>query len=463
MRFAQNIKLRLTLWYLLILTILIFFFSAVTYLMLALNIYHVSHRPHDVVTVFMAEIEGASNNTKGDVGSSLPKETGYRPLLTYNINMGQVAQIQSEARSLLQINVPEGKLSIDQKSFITTDMSGEQEVSLYYRPSASKPGYYEILAITKSRAEIKYTLVAFQQTLLFAIPTTLILAGLLSFLLTRKALQPVDAITKAAREIEEKDLSRRIKVRSKDELGQLAETLNQMLERLQRAFDRERRFTTDASHEMRTPLSVIQGEATLALSKERSKEEYQRSLELISQEASHMISVVSKLLGLAEVDAGRESLNFEEVSLKELLTELASDIRVLCEDKSICFQLQAPDAIIVKGDRVKLRQLFLNLLDNAIRHTPQGGSIFVSLNKQGDSAYVSVRDTGVGISEEHLPHIFERFYRVDKSRSRSEGGAGLGLSICQRIAELHGGKIEVESKVGEGSTFTVLLPTLAES
>jgi signal transduction histidine kinase len=236
-----------------------------------------------------------------------------------------------------------------------------------------------------------------------------------------------------------------------------------MLERLQRAFDRERRFTTDASHEMRTPLSVIQGEATLALSKERSKEEYQRSLELISQEASHMISVVSKLLGLAEVDAGRESLNFEEVSLKELLTELASDIRVLCEDKSICFQLQAPDAIIVKGDRVKLRQLFLNLLDNAIRHTPQGGSIFVSLNKQGDSAYVSVRDTGVGISEEHLPHIFERFYRVDKSRSRSEGGAGLGLSICQRIAELHGGKIEVESKVGEGSTFTVLLPTLAES
>lgn len=190
MRFANNIKLRLTLWYLLILIILILFFSAVTYLMLALNIYHVSHPPLDVVKVFIADLEGASNITEGGTGSSLPEQIDYRPLLTYNINNDQVTQVQSKARNLLQITVPEGRLSIDQKSFITADVSGEQEVSLYYRPSMSKPSSYEILAIIKSRAEIKYTLAAFQQTLFFAVPITLILAGLLSFLLTRKALEP---------------------------------------------------------------------------------------------------------------------------------------------------------------------------------------------------------------------------------------------------------------------------------
>jgi len=458
MKFTQNIKFRLTLWYLLILIILILFSSGVTYLMLAINIYHVSHPPSDVVKLFTVDIQNSSTIPEGNAGSNLPDQVGYRPFLNYDINKEQVLKIQSEAKSLLQISVPEGRLSIDQKSFITTDMPGEQEVSLYYRPSGTKPGSFEILAITKSRTEVKYTLSAFQRTLIFAIPATLVLAGCLSYFLTRKALKPVDAITKTAHEIEEKDLSRRIKVRSKDELGRLSETLNQMFDRLQRAFDRERQFTADASHEMRTPLSVIQGEATLALNKERSKEEYQKSLELISHETSYMTSVVGKLLELARVDTAREQLNFEDINLKELLTELASDILVLCEEKAIHFQFSTPDDLIVKGDKVKLKELFLNLLDNAIRYTSQGGSIFVALVQQGDNACITVRDTGIGIPEEHLPHIFERFYRVDKSRSHGERGAGLGLSICQRIVELHGGKIEVKSKVGEGSVFSVLLP-----
>lgn len=466
MRFTQNIKLRLTLWYLFILMILIFFFSVVTYFMLARNIYHVNHPPRDVVKLFMVDIEDSSDSAKenaADAKSSFPDQTGYNPLLSYSINKDQLLKIQSEAKNILQIHTPQGRLSIDQKSFVTADMMGEQEVWLYYRPSGSESGSYEILAITKSKTEIKYTLAAFKQTLLFTIPATLVLAGCLSFFLTRKALRPVEAIARTAREIEERDLSRRIKVQSKDELGRLAATLNQMFGRLQRAFDRERQFTADASHEIRTPLSIIQGEATLTQNKERSKEEYQKSLELISQEASHMTSVIGKLLELARVDVGRECLNFEEANLKGLLTELASDIEVLCEEKSMHFQLHAQDDLIVRGDKVKLRELFLNLLDNAIRYTTQEGSIFVSLAKHGDNACIAVRDTGIGIPEEHIPHIFERFYRVDKAHSRSEGGAGLGLSICQRIVELHGGKIEVKSKVGEGSTFSVVLPILGKS
>jgi signal transduction histidine kinase len=251
-------------------------------------------------------------------------------------------------------------------------------------------------------------------------------------------------------------------VRTKDELGRLSETLNQMFDRLQKAFDRERQFTADASHEMRTPLSVIQAEATLALTKERSGDEYRKSLELISHKTAYMTSVIHKLLELVRVDTSQERLNFEDINLKDLLTELEADIRVLCEEKTIDFQVNIKDDLTVKGDKVKLRELFLNLFDNAIRYTTQGGSILVSLAEQGNDALVTISDTGIGIPEEHLSHIFDRFYRVDKS-SDSESGAGLGLSICQRIVELHAGKIDVKSKVREGSTFSVLLPVSRKS
>ena len=170
-----------------------------------------------------------------------------------------------------------------------------------------------------------------------------------------------------------------------------------------------------------------------------------------------MSSILKKLLYLARNEDNKR-LEFEEVHLKDLLTELVYDVELLCEDKSIQCQLDAQDDLIVKGDIVSLRELFLNLLNNAIRYTPQGGTISLKLNRIGNSACVAVKDTGIGIPEEHIKHIFERFYRVAKSRSRSEGGSGLGLSICQSIVELHGGTIEVESINGEGSTFSVMMP-----
>jgi len=426
--------------------------------MLARNIYHVSHPPQDVVRTFVVDPDGLTNAT-GDIVKTNPTEpAGYKLLLNYRLSANQLRDTRSGANSQLKIIAPEGTFSVDQKLFLGANTREEQEISLYYRSSAVEQGSYEILAITKPVSTIKYTLASYQHTLLFAVPSTLILAAFLSFFLTKKALKPVDTITRTAREIEDNDLSRRIKVRTKDELGQLAETLNQMFDRLQKAFDRERQFTTDASHEMRTPLSIIRGEATLALSKERSNEEYRKSLEVISHESAHMTSVVGKLLELARYDSGREHLNFEVINLKELLVELETDTGILCEEKSLKFQLNIQADPTVKGDKVKLKELFLNLLDNAIRYTPPGGSISVSLTKQENYACIAVKDTGIGIPEEHIPHLFQRFYRVDKSRSHGEKGAGLGLSICQRIVELHGGKIEVKSKVGEGSVFSFLLP-----
>lgn len=155
-------------------------------------------------------------------------------------------------------------------------------------------------------------------------------------------------------------------------------------------------------------------------------------------------------------------MEFEEVNLREILTELASDIEVLCQEKSIRCQLQVPFDLFIKGDGVSLRELFHNLLNNAIRYTTPGEEILLTLSQKSHNACVAIKDTGIGIPEEHLKHIFERFYRVDKSRSRSEGGTGLGLAICQRIAELHDGTIKVESKVGEGSTFSVFLPLVSK-
>jgi len=268
----------------------------------------------------------------------------------------------------------------------------------------------------------------------------------------------VQQITKTAQNIEGSDLSQRIDVKSDDELGRLASTLNEMIGRLEESFNRQRQFTADASHELRTPLAIMQAEATLALSKERTPDDYRKSLETISQESDYMSSVISKLLFLARSDAGKEQLNFEGVELTELITGLSANIEVLAQDKGIKFDVDAKEELTVNGDKVKLRQLFINILENAVRYTPADGHISVSLVKQELNAVVSISDTGIGIPPEHLPHIFERFYRVDKARARADGGVGLGLAIAKIIAESHKGTIGAESEVGKGTTFTISLP-----
>lgn len=295
-------------------------------------------------------------------------------------------------------------------------------------------------------------------TFVIAIPLTLAIAGGGGVFLARRVLKPVANIAETARQIEESDLSRRIEVDTKDELGKLASVLNQMVERLEKAFKRQQQFTGDASHELRAPLAVIQAESSLALQKDRNARDYRKSLEMVSQEASHMAKIIDQLLTLARADAGKEQFSFDEVDLSELLGDLSSDVTVLCQDKGVEFRLNHIDGLVVRGDRPRLRQLFFNILNNAIRYTPGGGTITVSLRKEKTMAVVCISDTGIGIPPEDIPHIFERFYRVDKARSRAEGGSGLGLAISLYIAEVHGGKIEVESKLGLGSTFALSLP-----
>jgi heavy metal sensor kinase len=274
-------------------------------------------------------------------------------------------------------------------------------------------------------------------------------------------LEPVDTIAKTAREIAEKGRSNRIEVYNEnDELGRLAATLNWTFDKLQDALKRESQFTADASHELRTPLSIMRGETSLALSKERGPDEYRQSLEVIAAEIARMSATVNRLLTLTRADSGTEILNLHRIDLTGFLTELASDVEALAEEKSLNFKLNIIDKPVIEGDVVKLRELFLNLVDNAVRYTDVGGDITLSLSKENNMACVAVADTGAGIAPEHLPHIFERFYRANKTSTENSSGAGLGLAICKSIAELHGGRIEVESLVGKGSKFRVMLPVV---
>ncbi|NDV28143.1 cell wall metabolism sensor histidine kinase WalK [Desulfovibrio sp. JC010] len=294
--------------------------------------------------------------------------------------------------------------------------------------------------------------------LLAAIPLTIAISGIGGVFLSRKAFNPVEEITRTALDIGEHDLSRRIPVETNDELGHLSEVLNGMIGRIERAFQRQKEFTADASHELRAPLAVIRAEATLTLEKERDSAEYRKSLEMIALESDKMSVVINQLLTLARADAGKDSLKFESIHMAEFITSVCDDIEVLCREKGLILELCSLDNVLVHGDRESLRRLLVNLLGNAIKYTNSGGVIYVGLEQIEDSAVISVRDTGIGIPPEDLPYVFERFYRVDKARSRHVGGSGLGLSICKQIAAAHNGEIEVESCLGIGSNFYVRIP-----
>jgi two-component system OmpR family sensor kinase len=284
-----------------------------------------------------------------------------------------------------------------------------------------------------------------------------VLAALGSWVLLGRALYPLEVITDTVDQINRADdLSRRIPNvrRAEDEIGDLIVSFNQTLERLESLFTSQQRFLADVSHEFRTPLTVIKGNVDLM---RRMQEADDESLTSIDQEAGRLTRLVGGLLMLAQAESGKLALNFMPVELDTLLTEVFTEMRVLARNK-VNIHLNDIDQLVVRGDRDRLKQVLLNLVANAIQYTPPGGDIFLSLAKVGEQARIIIRDTGPGIPPEDLPHIFDRFYRAEKSRTRSKtSGFGLGLSIAHWIVEHHGGQIKVESKEGKGTTFAIWL------
>ena len=308
------------------------------------------------------------------------------------------------------------------------------------------------------------TLERFQSYLLMFAPLLLLAAGGVGYWLSRRALSPVDTLTRAARTITGYTLSSRLEpLHTGDELQRLSDTLNEMLARIETAFNRVTEFTADASHELRTPVSLIRTEAELALRRSRGEEEYREALRHILLEAERTTSLIEELLALARADSGRQALNIQPIDLREALQEVASGWRAVANVRGLQFSERILDAELrVLGDTDALRRLINILLDNAFKYTPvPGGVVTLSAEVRDRNAVISVHDNGTGIAEEDQERIFERFYRVDKARSRDLGGAGLGLSIARWIVQQHHGKIRVESTVGAGSIFRVELPLAA--
>jgi two-component system, OmpR family, sensor kinase len=278
-----------------------------------------------------------------------------------------------------------------------------------------------------------------------------------AWLLSRRILVPIEQIGGTAERISASNLSERIdESRIKTELSRLAQVLNRMFERLQASFDRQARFTADASHELRTPTAVVLAQTELALAKQRSPEEYREALSACQRAAKRMESLVEGLLTLARIDAGQVSLRREPVDLQQVVENSVTLLKPLADQNRIDVKCDL-QAVAVTGDVERLGQVVTNLLNNAITYNRESGQAQLRLTAEDTNAILTISDTGVGIAKDDLPHLFERFYRGDKART-SSGGIGLGLAICHEIVHSHGGTIEVKSIVEEGTTFIVRLP-----
>jgi len=295
--------------------------------------------------------------------------------------------------------------------------------------------------------------------LAFAIPSALLLSSVGGFFLANRALRPIAAITAQAKRISRENLSERLAFStSKDEVGALATTFDEMLDRLQATFESERRFISDASHELRTLLGILKAQIGLALSRPRTAETLSQMLRAMENDVDRMTRLVETMLRLTRAEA--TPLRFQSVDLGDLLAGLVTQMQPLAAERHIILSLTARSGARISGDPDQLVQLFLNLLDNAVKYTPDAGKVAVRLQQNQQEWRIDIQDSGVGIAPEPLSHLFDRFYRVDTSRTRETGGFGLGLPIAQAIARQHGGHISVQSQVGTGSTFSVFLPII---
>lgn len=294
--------------------------------------------------------------------------------------------------------------------------------------------------------------------MVIGIPFSLGVILWIGYFMAKKSLRPVDQIRRTAVKISVSNLDERIDIGPrKDELGKLAQTFNEMIGRLKDAFQRINQFSVDVSHELKTPLTILKGETEVALRKDRGAEEYRRILHSHLEEIDWMTRIIDDLLLLSKADAGEVVLNVDEIDLRDLIVDVYMNTRLLAEQKQIGFSLGNVSDTKLRGDELKLRRMLLNVVENGIKYTQRGGSVEIASTVNNGYVRVSVKDTGIGIAEEDIKYIFDRFYRADRSRKR-ESGSGLGLSISKWIAEAHKGSIEVTNNTPSGSLFSIKLP-----
>jgi len=348
--------------------------------------------------------------------------------------------------------------SLPPQGIITEFNQGIHHIRILSYPIVAGGRHYSVqtgIAMNKSLA----LLAVFRRNLLFLTPAVILLAAAGGHTMSRKALRPVAMLSAEARRITDRNLDSRLPVSmAGDEISDLSRTLNEMLERIDKAFASVRAFTGNASHELRTPISLLRAEIEVALFLPRSSEDYRDTLAHLHEETVRMANTVENMLSLARTDAGAEKVELVPISVERLLRNEIQTWKDAMRKAGLDFRVDLPeDKLYVLGDESNIRQLLSILLENAVKFTPNGGSIILSYEMHADQVTFSVRDTGLGIAPEHIPHLFERFYRVASNGESSRPGSGLGLSLAKWIVDRHRTELQVESSLGLGSCFSFSL------
>jgi len=451
------LRLRLTLWYVLLLALTVIIFG--TYVHVRLE--------RSVIAQTDTTLRTAISDAAASVDTS-SNRLSFRTTPSDQATIRRLEQTGIAARLITPDGMVRGSFGREMAlpatapiaSGIRTLSTGEADWRVDSQqiatPDRGPVGWLQVGASLGSEQTVLETL--FTQALL-GLPLVLLLAGLGGMLLAYWALHPIDQMTRTAQSVSARDLTQRIKYKGPaDEMGRLAITFDRMLDRLQAGFARERRFTADVSHELRTPLTAIKGRIGVTLDRPRTAAEYAETLKNIERETDRLIRLSHDLLFLSRLEQAELSHDFQQIDLGELLETIADHMRPLTDARDISLRLDLAPNLVTRGDFDHLTRLFLNLLDNAMKYTPPAGQVTVGAARQAAQIRVTISDTGAGIPPEALPHLFERFYRVADDRSRETGGAGLGLAIGDEIARAHGGMLAVQSEVGQGTTFTVVLP-----
>lgn len=353
------------------------------------------------------------------------------------------------------------RILADGATFTTHGWPREEEIRFANAALRGPNNQPYLLQIGARLKPINDALDTFLWVMLMLLPLAVALSAVAGSEMARRALRPVAEATRAARQITASNLGRRIPVAGGDELAELADTFNAMIARLERSFQQMSEFAGNVSHELRTPLQAIQGETELALISRAPAEECRRVLESNLEEIDRLNRMIRNLLVLAQADAGEMKPKLEPMDLNELVRDLVEQMRVVAAARGVRLRAVTGAPVPLRADSLRMRQMMLNLIDNALKYTPAGGHIEVRVERRPGRARVLVRDTGVGIAAADLPHIFERFYRAEPSRRRTAAdGCGLGLPMVKWVAESHHGTVEVSSAPGQGSSFIVTLPTL---
>jgi heavy metal sensor kinase len=467
----DSVRARLTLWYVGVLALALVVFSLGVYALLARRL----HQRLDANLRATVEAAAASLAHEIDEGETAP-QAAQSTVLDLFIPHQALAVYDAEGRLLAERHArDQARARLPDLSVVPADRPVLSDLPDPRSPGArlrvaaqqvriEPRGPTYLVAVCESFDAVSAELAVLRQVFLIAVPLALTLAGLGGWFLARRSLAPVVAMSESARRIGAANLDDRLPVSNpRDELGHLAASFNELLARLNAAFAQQRQFMADASHELRTPLHVLRTAAAVTLERPRREEaEYRDALTMIDGQAARLAHMVEEMFTLARADAGRRPVERRDLYLDELVAEASRAAGVLAARKGVTVELAEAAETPFRGDENLLRQMLLNLLDNAIRYTPAGGQVRVRLGREEAALLVTVADTGAGIPAEAQPHVFERFYRADKSRSRAEsvngGGAGLGLSIARWAAEAHGGTIRLVRSGPAGTTFAVVLP-----